>query len=221
MEDSQRIVFVSLEHPNQDVTIGQTEYEVLPNGATRAKLPVSVKFNNGRVVFDSIKDAVQIAGLRAHRDYGTFIKELNEDKMRKKIAANSIMAEEVICPYCNLAFPDLNDRNRHMKLCDVKKRPDIIRSDDVEQKAARDEESIMEARIQAGVEKALALRDKKMEEVKKTEARKAEDAELEKKKSEADKLNANSFDEQEEILNNESKSDGTQSPASGKTSVKD
>jgi len=135
MGDGKRVIFCSLEHPNQDVVVGTEEWEVLPTGIRRAKNPKSAKFNNGRLVLDSEKDADVIDALRSHRDYGTHIKELDEEKLQERVRAQSIRPEQVVCPHCRKAFPDLQDRNQHMQNCTVKNRPKMIRDDGAVQAA--------------------------------------------------------------------------------------
>jgi len=126
----ERVVFVSLEHPNQDVVTGPSEYIRTPSGKLQAVLNPSVKFSNGRAVLDSIRDAKHIASLREHKDYGVHIKELNEKALEEKVKLNQIQIDQVACPHCRRMFPNLIDRNRHLENCDVKNRPEVIRSDE-------------------------------------------------------------------------------------------
>jgi len=129
-ERGDRVVFVSLEHPNQEVCVGEAAVETQMNGVRVLRHPPSVKFDNGRVILYSKKDANAIKSLRAHRDYGVHIKELNEEAMKKKVEAAKITVEQVACPYCHHTFPDITDRNRHIPNCKVKNRPEVIRSDE-------------------------------------------------------------------------------------------
>jgi len=125
----ERIVFVSTEHINQEVVVGKAGVERMLNGVERLVHPPSVKFSNGRLVLDSEFDKEAIESLRQHRDYGVFIKELDEKKIQRKIEAQRITAEQVVCPYCHQIFSDISERNQHIPKCDVKNRPKIIRGD--------------------------------------------------------------------------------------------
>jgi uncharacterized protein with PIN domain len=128
----ERVVFISLEHPNQDVVVAGTEYEIQSNGYRRALLPRSVKFQNGRIVLDSVRDKQAIESLRNHRDYGIHIKELDEAKLKKKVEVNKINIEMVVCPYCKEPFENAQDMNVHKRNCKIRKKTEVMRSDEPE-----------------------------------------------------------------------------------------
>lgn len=114
------VIFTSVNDPRLKVVVEPTKTRMNPDGTVSKTSPRYIEFRNGRVALDAEKDENAIAALRRHRDYGVFIKEINESKMKKKLEAEKISIEQVVCPNCKELFSSIEDMKSHAQNCNVK-----------------------------------------------------------------------------------------------------